>query len=171
MLNNDLLLDEDAEPVMIKQLDLTHNMMSTTPSETNSADSTARSPPDDLVTPSMRIENIDPNMKVYDKEFWESFLMDGEAIILTAPIWKKKTFLTVKRQLILTDKPRLLVIDIQLNKITKEIQWTSPLIVELRNSKSFDLITTHRKYHYTDCEGNANRWKVAIDSLNSKLFQ
>lgn len=146
MLNNDLILDEDAEPVMIKQLDLTQNIISTS-SETNSAESTTRSPfADDTITPSMRIENIDPNMKVYDKEFWESFLMDGESIILTSPIWKKKTFLTVKRQLILTDKPRLLVIDIQLNKITKEIQWTSPLIVELRNSKSFDLITV---YYFT----------------------
>lgn len=146
MLNNDLILDEDAEPVMIKQLDLTQNIISTS-SETNSAESTTRSPSaDDTITPSMRIENIDPNMKVYDKEFWESFLMDGESIILTSPIWKKKTFLTVKRQLILTDKPRLLVIDIQLNKITKEIQWTSPLIVELRNSKSFDLITV---YYFT----------------------
>lgn len=135
MLDSDFILDETAEPVEIKQLDLTYSDTTTLSDANPFSDSDSHSPFSmGTITPSMR-------SITYSAEYFNQFLDENEKIVLTGPVWKKKTFLTVKRQLVLTDKPRILVIDSELGKVKKEINWTSPLTVILKSKKSFDLIT------------------------------
>lgn len=59
-----------------------------------------------------------------EKEKWKQFLNPGEQQILTGTVYKRKGLFSKKRQLILTDKPRLLYIDGDKLELKGEIPWT-----------------------------------------------
>jgi len=54
-------------------------------------------------------------MQEEENEKWKKFLLSGEAIVESGLVWKRKGRSVKKRQLILTDKPRLLYIDAKKN--------------------------------------------------------
>lgn len=114
-------------------------------------------------------DDDDENNNIENKQ-WKVFLNTDEMIVLNSAIWKKKTFRTVKRQLILTDHPRIIVIDPLKMVITKIITFEVPLIVTMKSSRAFDLKTRTRLYHYTDCYGHPEKWKNAIDAMNVQIF-
>eukprot|EP01038_Epipyxis_sp_PR26KG_P005426 gene5426-7516_t len=55
---------------------------------------------------------------------WKSYLMEGEVQVFTGLIYKRKGLFSKKRQLILTDRPRLIYIDPDSMELKGEIPWT-----------------------------------------------
>ena len=82
-----------------------------------------------------------------------------------AQVAKKKGLLTKKRQMLLTNKPRLLYVDADKMVLKGEVPWTKGKItVVVKNIKQFDIKVPGRAYHFSD-SGTAHRWKTEIDKL------
>jgi len=71
---------------------------------------------------------------------WAKFLNDNELIVETALILKKRGMGKKKRQLILTDAPRLFYVDADKMVIKGEIPWGPELKAEAKGSKHFTVI-------------------------------
>mmetsp|Transcript_11377 Transcript_11377/g.17111 ORF Transcript_11377/g.17111 Transcript_11377/m.17111 type:complete len:573 (-) Transcript_11377:211-1929(-) len=100
---------------------------------------------------------------------WTSFLQPNETLVFTGLIFKRKGLFWRKRQLILTDKPRLLYVDPVPMEIKGEIPWTAqqPVKCVLKANNEFDVICTSsgRSYHLCDAEMGATAWIEVIDSV------
>ena len=59
-----------------------------------------------------------------EKEKWKQFLNPNEQQILTGTVFKRKGLFSKKRQLVLTDKPRLIYIDGDKLELKGEVPWT-----------------------------------------------
>lgn len=71
---------------------------------------------------------------------WHGFV-PGELIIKSGLVDKRKGLFAKRRQLILTDTPRLLYID-PMDKVCKgEIPWTEDLFPQFKNMKTFFIHT------------------------------
>eukprot|EP00158_Paraphelidium_tribonemae_P003787 Partr_v1_DN26372_c0_g1_i3_m43012 putative 3phosphoinositidedependent protein kinase len=104
-------------------------------------------------------------------EDWSRFLYDGENILYSGVIQKKRYFFgkARTRHLILTDKPRLMYVDPD-NMVEKgEIPWGSDLQVELKDDHSFAIISNGRTWLMNDVEGNAQSWVQAIVTLKNSV--
>eukprot|EP01125_Pyxidicula_operculata_P001189 TRINITY_DN1112_c1_g1_i1.p1 TRINITY_DN1112_c1_g1~~TRINITY_DN1112_c1_g1_i1.p1 ORF type:complete len:452 (-),score=128.34 TRINITY_DN1112_c1_g1_i1:385-1740(-) len=102
--------------------------------------------------------------KLHEK--WSAFLNNGETILETGVIIKKRKLTRKKRFLILTDTPRLLYIDEKLMKFKGEVPWDPENIkVDVRNDVAFRIIVPKRIYEMEDMRRDANRWKDAIEKL------
>ena len=85
--------------------------------------------------------------------------------LVHAQVAKKKGLLTKKRQMLLTNKPRLLYVDADKMVLKGEVPWTKGKItVVVKNIKQFDIKVPGRAYHFSD-SGTAHRWKTEIDKL------
>lgn len=97
------------------------------------------------------VENVDPEVEK-EKEAqeqkkrkleeqktskWSQFLRDEELIIKIGVVKKKRKLSTRKRQLILTDTPRLLYVDPEKMEIRGEIPWVSQLKAEAASEREF----------------------------------
>lgn len=82
---------------------------------------------------------------------WEVFLNENEKQIFTSTIYKRKGLFSKKRQLILTDQPRLIYVDPDTMELKGEIPWTieNPVECTKKNEKEFDVLCTAsgRAYH------------------------
>jgi 3-phosphoinositide dependent protein kinase-1 len=101
---------------------------------------------------------------------FETFLQAGELQIFCGPISKRRGFFSKRRQLILTDKPRLFYVDSDTMEYKGEIPWTkeNPISCIKLNDKVFDVCcsTTGRKYHITDIgDAGADMWIELINSV------
>lgn len=128
---DDFSLEDQAEPVKLHLLDLTSSSSSGSNSQPSTPASYSATPP----------LNHSLSESGQESSCWSVFLEKNEKIIKTSAIWKRKTFRTVKRQLILTNIPRIIVVDPRKMKITKIIYWESPLTVILRSQRAFDVKT------------------------------
>ncbi len=72
---------------------------------------------------------------------WNQFLLKHESIVFMSIVYKKRKLSTKKRQLIMTDFPRLFYVDINSLEVKGTIPWSSDLKVELRSPKSFSIKT------------------------------
>lgn len=77
---------------------------------------------------------------VYTK-YREPFLLKGEKIVYTKPVIKRVRLSAKKRQLILTDKPRLIYIDPVSMEQKGEIPWSDDIIVQKKSEKDFIIKT------------------------------
>jgi len=71
-----------------------------------------------------------------------------------------------KRQLILTDYPRLIYVDPDKMVQKGEIEWSETLRADLKNNRNFLIHTPNRVYVLEDISCNAQRW---IDAINKQL--
>ena len=101
-------------------------------------------------------------------EKWRQFLSEGEQAIFSSLVWKRRGLFSKKRQLILTDKPRLIYIDPVQMVCKGEMPWTDtqPVSCIVINDTIFDVFTpqTGRKYHLVDEEKGANAWRNHIEA-------
>lgn len=84
---------------------------------------------------------------------------------------KRVLLFSKQRQLLLTNRPRLLYIDTDKMVLKGQIPWgndKSTLEVILNGGKSFDLKTPGRTYHLTDVMASATRWKTSIEELQAQ---
>ena len=72
---------------------------------------------------------------------WSKFLMKNENVVYTALVIKRRRFTAKKRQLILTDKPRILYIDPEKMLLKGIIPWSNELYVVKKNSREFTIQT------------------------------
>ncbi|CAG8661452.1 9190_t:CDS:10, partial [Acaulospora morrowiae] len=96
---------------------------------------------------------------------WVSFLHKSELIIRSGTINKRKGFFTKKRLLILTDLPRLIYVDQEKMTQKGEIYWSSRMVVELKNKKTFFIHTPRKTYYFDDPNATASEWVNKINEL------
>jgi len=101
---------------------------------------------------------------------WSQLLEPGELQVFTSIIYKRKGLFSKRRQLILTDKPRLFYLDPESFEIKGEIPWTKshPVSCVSKTDKEFDVkcSVTQRSYHLTDHEVGSAIW---IEYINEML--
>lgn len=73
------------------------------------------------------------------KSIWARFLNDDELIIENSAVIKQRGFSKTKRQLIMTDKPRIFYVDPEKMIIKGEVPMSKNVTAEARNSKAFQI--------------------------------
>lgn len=96
---------------------------------------------------------------------WHSFLNSGELIIKTGLVDKRKGMFAKRRQLILTDTPRILYIDPETMTVKGEIPWSSDMFPQYKNMKIFFIHTPMRTYYLEDVERTSITWVDTIQQL------
>jgi len=104
-------------------------------------------------------------MQEEESEKWKKFLMEDEVIVESGLVWKRKGRSVKKRQLILTNKPRVIYVDTKKMVQKGEIPWSSNLRPEAKNNTAWFIHTPKRTYILEDIAGNAQRWIDAIRKL------
>eukprot|EP01094_Clydonella_sp_ATCC50884_P011053 TRINITY_DN20850_c0_g1_i1.p1 TRINITY_DN20850_c0_g1~~TRINITY_DN20850_c0_g1_i1.p1 ORF type:complete len:528 (+),score=230.40 TRINITY_DN20850_c0_g1_i1:141-1724(+) len=94
---------------------------------------------------------------------WAPFLGSDEIILHSSLISKKKGLFAHKRQLILTDGPRLIYVDPEKMVVKGEIPWTPDLKVEYKSDKVFLVTVPGRVYKLDECQNEAKKWVEAIE--------
>lgn len=99
---------------------------------------------------------------------WRAFLQPGEALIQHGLLWKRKGLFSKRRQLILTDTPRLFYVDPETMVYKGEIHWTKeePVQPIQLSETAFDVAIRGRTYHFTDSAPTAKQW---VESISSQL--
>lgn len=100
---------------------------------------------------------------------WAQFVLEDELIIEQSLVVKKKGWSKVKRQLILTDKPRLFYVDPEKMIIRGEITWCKEISVDKRNNKHFYINVPGRSYDLQESNSNAQKWVDAVNRMKSKV--
>jgi len=97
------------------------------------------------------------------------FLDPEESIVLDGGVVKRKSlFHTNTRHLILTDRPRFIYVDPKTVVVKGEIPITDEVEIQVKSSKTFDIITPKRVYHMTDVMSQAQRWQDAFNRTVKK---
>jgi len=108
------------------------------------------------------------NKKLQEEESkkWKKFLMEDELILVSGLVWKRKGRSVKKRQLLFTNKPRLIYVDVKKLVQKGEVPWSNTLRPEAKNAHDFFIHTPKRTYILEDIEGKAQRW---VDGINKQL--
>lgn len=93
---------------------------------------------------------------------WHQFV-NNELIIKMGLVDKRKGLFSKRRQLILTDAPRLYYVDPVAMELKGEIPWSNRMHVELKNWRIFFVHTPDRTYYLDDPTGNSHEW---VDTIN-----
>jgi 3-phosphoinositide dependent protein kinase-1 len=103
---------------------------------------------------------------------WRTFLNAGENQIFTGLTLKRKGLFSKKRQLILTDAPRLLYVDPDTMELKGEVPWTfeNPVRCNIIDESKFDVYApeTKRTYHLCDKEAGSQMWCDLISAMLEK---
>lgn len=113
-----------------------------------------------------RAEKLD-NQK---KSIWARFLDEEELIIENSVVIKKRGLSKTRRQLILTDKPRIFYVDPEKMVIKGEIPFSAILSVEAQDDSFFEITVTlekkkkvqQRVYYLKELNKNAKRWVASV---------
>lgn len=104
-------------------------------------------------------ETKDRRSQDYSK--WSNFLLPNEVIVKMGLVHKYKGLFYRKRQLILTDLPRLIYIDEEKMVQKGEIPWNN-IRPEVKNSSAFFVHTPNRTYYLHDPNGDPDGWVQSI---------
>ena len=102
-------------------------------------------------------------------------LYPNESVIKSGRVIRRRGFLSKKRNLILTNRPRLLYLDEGTSKDTLdghlrcEIPWTPKLLPELKGKSTFCIHTPEKSYTFEDRQ-HAQVWVNIINSLLVDTF-
>ncbi|KAJ7547985.1 hypothetical protein O6H91_08G112400 [Diphasiastrum complanatum] len=96
-------------------------------------------------------------------EKWRRFLRMGEELIATSLVKKYGGLSVKRRQLLLTNKPRLSYVHPVKLVLKGEIPWSNELYVQVENDYKFTICTPKRNYNLEDVKGKAHLWKEAIE--------
>eukprot|EP00997_Jenningsia_sp_PLL12_P011384 NODE_897_length_1388_cov_62.257655_g748_i0.p1 GENE.NODE_897_length_1388_cov_62.257655_g748_i0~~NODE_897_length_1388_cov_62.257655_g748_i0.p1 ORF type:complete len:180 (-),score=50.15 NODE_897_length_1388_cov_62.257655_g748_i0:42-581(-) len=112
--------------------------------------------------------NLTLENRNYTKD-WKDYLLEGESVVFTSQVIKKRHFSTKKRQLILTSHPRLFYVDLDNNAVKGHVKWSDTMWAEGVNQTQFNVHTPERKWNF-ECffehEGQtSDLWVRKINSL------
>jgi 3-phosphoinositide dependent protein kinase-1 len=99
------------------------------------------------------------------RSVWAPFLRDDELIVETGLIHKKKGLFSRRRQLFITDLPRIFYVDPEKMEKKGEIPWSRDIHPEIRNNRQFFIHTPNRTYILDDSNSSSHRWSEAIQRL------
>lgn len=107
---------------------------------------------------------------------WDEFLDEGESVLFSGRIYKRVGLFSKKRQLILTDGPRLIYVDPDKMEFKGKIPWTvdHPVRCFVINAKEFDVYSAliGRTYHLTDDdEVGSQLWLEQIHTVVDQQTQ
>ncbi|KAL0489965.1 3-phosphoinositide dependent protein kinase, partial [Acrasis kona] len=137
-----------------------HIKLPSSSSFTSTNSNTPRSP--SLNSPTASIPQSPQHYLLID---WTQFILRNENIIFMSRVSKKRKLSTKKRQLILTDMPRLFYVDIKTLSVKGTIPWSDKLKAKLRTNKSFTIKTPKREWNFEEVEV-ASTW---IQLINEQL--
>ena len=132
-------------------------------SDTNSAPGTPTTPTLSLLSASGRTNSL---ANLTDESF-RQILSKNENIVFTKLVVKRRRLTAKKRQLVLTDRPRLLYVDPYKMAIKGSIPWSKELKIVKRTSRSFTIQVPGRSSVLEDLEGDADLWVKAIESVQA----
>jgi 3-phosphoinositide dependent protein kinase-1 len=122
------------------------------------------------ITPYYRISDVKGSVEDSSQQ-WNRFLKDGESYVFSSTIYKTVGLFSKKRQLILTDKPRLIYVDPVSMEQKGEIPWTKahPISCSAVSSDKFQVFceTTKRTYYLSDKVVGAEMWIAQINAMLS----
>ncbi|KAI8881322.1 kinase-like protein [Backusella circina FSU 941] len=101
---------------------------------------------------------------------WIPHLYPNESVIKSGRVNRRRGFISKKRNLILTNRPRLLYLDQGSEKgkldgnLRCEIPWSSSLLPELKGKSLFCIHTAEKTYTFED-RGHAQEWVNLINSM------
>mmetsp|Transcript_8401 Transcript_8401/g.35143 ORF Transcript_8401/g.35143 Transcript_8401/m.35143 type:complete len:486 (+) Transcript_8401:160-1617(+) len=99
---------------------------------------------------------------------WSKWLIpDSEMIVEMGLVFKKKGLFPRKRQLVLTDLPRLFYIDPEKMLQKGEIPWSDDIFTDVKSKTHFNIVTPKRTYILEDCQQNPFRWGESIELVKS----
>jgi len=103
-----------------------------------------------------------------DRTKWRNFCDPAERLVFTSVVWKRKGLFSKKRQLILTDTPRLFYVDAENMRVAGEVPWTltDPVQPKQVSETEFDVFAQEnsRYYHFsTQEEVGSNIWCDLIE--------
>eukprot|EP00732_Lithocolla_globosa_P003558 Lithocolla_globosa_v1_NODE_2908_length_1828_cov_6.272420.p1 type:complete len:443 gc:universal NODE_2908_length_1828_cov_6.272420:1529-201(-) len=127
-------------------------------------------PPDNSFvqrTVSSRQEKLNEQAKTE----WAAFVNPDELILRHGFVLKRRGFSTKKRQLLLTDTPRLLYVSIKKMVIKGEIVWNDYLQAEYKNKKHFFVHILKRTFILEDPAGHAADWVSDIQAQHQNYLQ
>jgi len=100
-----------------------------------------------------------------------NLLIDGEIILLSGIVWKRKGWSHKRRILCLTSASRLFYAT-ENGKLKGTVPWSStePINVKRIDDGRFDIIAHNdtRTYHFNDKALGSDRWVTAIDQLTNR---
>lgn len=94
---------------------------------------------------------------------WSHLVKPGEAILYTGLVSKRRRPFAKKRQLILTNLPRLIEADPSSKTATGEILWQKDLWAELKNEQTFNIHTSKSSFYFQALSSGARGWVEAIN--------
>mmetsp|Transcript_66537 Transcript_66537/g.100267 ORF Transcript_66537/g.100267 Transcript_66537/m.100267 type:complete len:307 (-) Transcript_66537:11-931(-) len=108
-------------------------------------------------------------LETQKKSIWARFLNDDELIVENSAVVKQRGLSKTKRQLIMTDKPRIFYVDPEKMIIKGEVPMSKEVTAEARNSKVFSITVPGRVYKLTELNGNAKRWVDSVKKMISTI--
>eukprot|EP00008_Paramoeba_atlantica_P004263 CAMPEP_0201480474 /NCGR_PEP_ID=MMETSP0151_2-20130828/4952_1 /ASSEMBLY_ACC=CAM_ASM_000257 /TAXON_ID=200890 /ORGANISM="Paramoeba atlantica, Strain 621/1 / CCAP 1560/9" /LENGTH=434 /DNA_ID=CAMNT_0047862337 /DNA_START=167 /DNA_END=1471 /DNA_ORIENTATION=+ len=99
---------------------------------------------------------------------WKKHLNQGETVFTYGLVVKKRGMSTKKRQLILTNTPRLIYVDPKKDQTMGEVPWVDEMTFQVNSSKDFIVGTPNRKYIFTSIDKTAAEWETAIMEKKKK---
>lgn len=96
---------------------------------------------------------------------WHQFI-NNELIVRAGLVDKRKGLFSKRRQLILTDAPRLYYVDPVGMVLKGEIPWSKSMRVEVKSWKIFFIHTPNRTYYLEDPTGQSQSW---VDTVTEWL--
>lgn len=119
------------------------------------------------------IQRESDSMRLKEQEkhsIWHKFV-EGNIIIKTGLVDKKKGLFSRRRVLILTEGPHLYYVDPTSMVLKGEIPWTDALSLEVKSSKNWYVYTPFRTYIMEDPNETAFEWCKAIEKVHKQYFQ
>eukprot|EP00936_MAST-01D_sp_MAST-1D-sp1_P001052 g1052.t1 len=128
--------------------------------------------------PSQALQHHDQNLAFANSDHspWKGLLLQGETIVRCGLVKKQANnpfWFAKNRQLILTDRPRLIYASVSsgtLGELRGEVTWTPHLRVTSKSKAAFEVTVPKpnaRTYHFTDLEKppTSAGWVAAISAL------
>lgn len=100
---------------------------------------------------------------------WGVFLLKNEEVYYSRLVIKRRFLTAKKRQLILTDRPRILYIDPENMQMKGIVPWSKQLWIQKRTDKDFIIHTPNRKYVLESLDSDVDGWVTAIEAIQKRM--
>ncbi|KAL0488072.1 3-phosphoinositide-dependent protein kinase [Acrasis kona] len=124
--------------------------------------------PPSIVPKDSFTDNVLSNSQEIENDRWSLFLLKNENVFYSRLIIKRRRLTAKRRQLIVTDRPRLLYIDPDTMALKGIIPWSAQLWVQKKSDRDFVVHTPNRKYVLESLDDGADGWINAIETLQKR---
>jgi 3-phosphoinositide dependent protein kinase-1 len=114
--------------------------------------------------------DLEQNYNKQATEQWSKHLNKGEHALKAGVIWKRRKMSVKKRMLLLTDRPRLVYIDMRADETMGEIPFTADMKLDVKGKKIFHIKTPGRRWILEDSSKNAQLWVSAIQVQHRRFM-